>query len=142
MSWLGVLVCGLVWAFIVERVTGRTSVVGTRRMMGSRGVVFSAYKTAKNANTHQFFDFIRECFTVLCSMAMVAVIATIFGHVCVGGVVILHGGGMRSAYKTSSRRRDLATFRGAYMVKRGCRSSRGLGSGREGCGVGLAVKGA
>jgi len=59
--------------------------VGTRRMMGPRGVVFSAYKAAKVASTHQFFDFMLECFTVLCSMAMVAVIATIFGHVCIGG---------------------------------------------------------
>jgi len=59
--------------------------IGTRRMMGSRGVVFSVDKAAKVANTHQFFDFIMECFTVLCSMAMVAVIAVVFGHVCVEG---------------------------------------------------------
>jgi len=47
-----------------------------------------------------------------------------------GGVVVLRGGGMRSACKASSRRRDLGTFRGAYLVKRGCRGSRGLGSGQ------------
>ena len=47
---------------------------------------------------------------------------------------------MRSAYKASSRRRDLGIFRGAYLVKRGCRGSRGLGSGRGGCGVGLVVE--
>jgi len=46
-----------------------------------------------------------------------------------GGVVVLRGGGMRSACKASSRRRDLGTFRGAYLVKRGCRGSRGCGSG-------------
>jgi len=51
-----------------------------------------------------------------------------------GGVVVLRGGGMRSVCKASSRRRDLETFRGAYLVKRG---SRGLGSGREGFGGGL-----
>jgi len=34
---------------------------------------------------------------------------------------------MRSACKASSRKRDLGTFRGAYLVKRGCRGSRGLG---------------
>ena len=79
------MVCGLVWVFIVARVTGRASVVGTRRMMGSRGVVFSADKAAKVASTHQFFNFILECFTVLCSMAMVSVIAAVFSHVCVGG---------------------------------------------------------
>jgi len=40
---------------------------------------------------------------------------------------------MRSACRTSSRRRDRGTFRDAYLVKWGCRGSRGLGSGREGC---------
>jgi len=59
-----------------------------------------------------------------------------------GGVVVLRGGGMRSACKASSRRRDLGTLRGAYLVKRGCWGSRGLGLGREGCGVGLAAEGA
>jgi len=49
---------------------------------------------------------------------------------------------MRSACKASSRRRDLRTLRGTYLVKQGCRGSRGLGSGREGCGVGLAAMGA
>jgi len=55
-----------------------------------------------------------------------------------GGVVFLRGGGMRSACKASSRRRDLGTFRGAYLVKRG---SRGLGSGLEGCGGGVVMDG-
>jgi len=58
------------------------------------------------------------------------------------GVVVLCGGGMRSACKASSRRRDQGTFRGAYLVKRGCQGSRGLGSGQGGCGVGLTVEGA
>jgi len=58
-----------------------------------------------------------------------------------GGVVVLRGSGMRSAFKASSRRRDLGTFRGAYMVKRGCRGSRSLGSSRKGCGRGVAVEG-
>ena len=123
----------------MTRVIGRASVVETRRMAGSRGVILSADKAAKVASTHQFFDFIPEYFTVFCSMAMVAVIATIFGHVGVGGVVVLCGGGMKSACKASSRRRDLGTLRGVYLVKRG---SRDLGSGRDGCGVGLAVVGA
>jgi len=46
---------------------------------------------------------------------------------------------MRSACKASSRRQDLGTLRGAYLVKWGWRGSCGLGSGREGSGVGLAV---
>ena len=58
-----------------------------------------------------------------------------------GGVVVLRGGGMRSACKASSRRRDIGTFRGVYLVKPGCRGSWGLGSGREGCGGGVAVEG-
>ena len=75
------MVCGLVWAFIVVRVTGRASVVRTRRMMGSRRVIVSADKVAKVASTHQFFDFILECFVVLCSMVVVAVITAVFSHV-------------------------------------------------------------
>jgi len=49
---LGVLVRGLVWAFIVARVTRRASVVGTRRMMGSRGMIFFTNKATKVASTH------------------------------------------------------------------------------------------
>jgi len=60
-------------------------VVGTRRMAGSRGMILSADEAAKVDNTHQFFNFILECFAVLCSMAMVAVIVVIFGHISVGG---------------------------------------------------------
>jgi len=45
---------------------------------------------------------------------------------------------MRSACRASLRRRDRATVRGAYMVKRGWRGSRRRVSGRWGCGVGLA----
>jgi len=45
-------------------------------------------------------------------MAMVAVIAAVFGHVDVGGLLILRGGGMRSTCKASSRRQDLGTLRG------------------------------
>jgi len=58
-----------------------------------------------------------------------------------GGVVVLRGGGMRSACKASSRRRDLGTFRGTYLVKQGCRGSRGLRSGRGGCEEGVVVEG-
>jgi len=59
--------------------------VGARRMMGSRGVIISADEATKVTSTHQFFNFILECFAVLCSMAMVAVIAPIFGHISIGG---------------------------------------------------------
>jgi len=40
---------------------------------------------------------------------------------------------MWSACRASSKSRDRGTFRGAYLVKRCCWASRGLGSGREGC---------
>ena len=53
--------------------------------------------------------------------------------------MILCGGGMRSACRASSRMRDRATVRRAYLVKRGWQGSRGRVSGRGGCGVGLAV---
>jgi len=39
--------------------------------------------------------------------------------------VVLRGGGMRSACRASSRMRDRATVRGAYLVKQGWRGSRG-----------------
>jgi len=45
---------------------------------------------------------------------------------------------MKSACRASSRRRDRATVRGAYLVKRGWRGSRGRVSGRGAFGVGLA----
>jgi len=53
--------------------------------------------------------------------------------------VVLRGGGMRSACRASSKMRDRATVREAYLVKRAWRGSRGRVSGRGGCGVGLAV---
>jgi len=56
------------------------------------------------------------------------------------GVVVLRGGGIRSTCRASSRMRERAMVRGAYMVKRGSRGSRGRVSGRGlGCGVRLAV---
>jgi len=57
-----------------------------------------------------------------------------------GGVVVLRGGGIRSAWRASSSIQERATVRGAYLVKRGWRGLRGWGSGRGlGCRVGLAV---
>jgi len=52
--------------------------------------------------------------------------------------VVLHGRGMRSVCRVSSRMRNRVTVRGAYLVKRGWRGSRGRVSGRGGCGLGLA----
>ena len=118
------------------RVAGKALVVRMRRLIGSGGMVNFSDKATEMANTNQFFNFILECFTFLCGMVVVSVMSAL------GGVVVLRGGGMRSACKASSRRQDLGTFRRVYLVKRGCRGSRGLRSGRGGCGVGLAVEGA
>jgi len=126
----------------VTGVMFRAFVVGSRGVAGSsgRGVVISANETTKVASTDQFFYFILECYAFFCSVAMVAVVAAIFGHISVGGVVVLRGGGIRSACRASSRMRERATVRGTYLVKRGWRGSRGRASGRGlGCEVGLAV---
>ena len=64
----------------------RTFVIGSGGVTGSRGggVVVSSDEAAKVANTNQFFYFILECFVFFCSVAMVAVIAVIFGHIGIG----------------------------------------------------------
>ena len=82
---MGVLVGGLGRASIVARVMGRASVVGVRRVTGSREVIISADEAAKVTSTHQFFNFILECFAVFCSVAMVVVVEAIFGHISIGG---------------------------------------------------------
>jgi len=48
-------------------------------------MVISTDEAAKVASTDQFFYFILECFTFFCSVAMVVVVAAIFGYVGVGG---------------------------------------------------------
>ena len=103
-------------------------------------MVVSTGEAAKVASTEQFFYFILECFAFFYSVAMVAMVAAIFGHIGIGGVIVLRGGGIRSAWRASSRMRERATVRGAYLVKLGWRGSRGRVSGRGlGRGVGLAV---
>jgi len=69
----------------VTGVMWRASMVGSRGVAGSRGrgMVISMDETVKVASTDQFFYFILECFAFFCSVAMVAVVATIFGHVSV-----------------------------------------------------------
>jgi len=61
-------------------------VVGSRGVAGSRGrgMVISTDETTKMASTDQFFCFILECFAFFCSVAMVVVVAAIFGHISVG----------------------------------------------------------
>ena len=60
--------------------------VGSRGVAGSRGrgMVISTDETTKVANTDQFFYFILGCFAFFYSVAMVTVVATIFGHISVG----------------------------------------------------------
>jgi len=90
------------------------------------------------ALVNKFFYFILECFAIFYSVAMVAVVATILGHISIRGSGCLTWWRNEVSCRASSRRRDRATIRGAYMVKRGWRGSRGRVSGRGGCGVGLA----
>jgi len=59
-------------------------VAGGDGMRGG-GMVVSTDEAAKVASTDQFFYFILECFAFFCSVAMVAVVTAIFGHVGVGG---------------------------------------------------------
>ena len=57
--------------------------VGSRGVTGSRGMIISTDEAAKVTNIDQFFYFILECFAVLCSVAMVAVVAVILGHISI-----------------------------------------------------------
>jgi len=79
----GLLVSRLDGTSIVTGVVWRVSVVGSRWVAGSRGMIISTDEAAKVTSTDQFFYLILECFAVFCSMAMVAVVATIFGHISV-----------------------------------------------------------
>ena len=85
MSRLGILVSGLGRASVVAKVVWRAPVVRLRGVTGSRGMIISADETTKVTSTDQFFYFILECFAVFCSVAMVAVVATIFGHISIRG---------------------------------------------------------
>ena len=57
--------------------------VGLRGVARSIGMIIFTYEAAKVTNTDQFFYLILECFAVFCSVAMVAVVAAIFGHISV-----------------------------------------------------------
>jgi len=57
--------------------------VGSKGLAGSRGMVLSTDEMAKVTSTDQFFYFIMECFAFFCSVAMVAVVAAVFGHISV-----------------------------------------------------------
>ena len=69
------------WASIVTGVVWRASVVRSRGVAGSRGMIISTDEAAKMTSTDQFFYLILECFAVFCSVAMVTVVAVIFGHI-------------------------------------------------------------
>jgi len=83
-------------------------VVRSRGVAGSRGrgMVISTDEMMKVASTDQFFYFILECFAFFYSVAVVAVVATIFAMSALGGVVVLRGGGIKSACRASSRMRE------------------------------------
>jgi len=85
----------------------------------------SSDKVAEMADTNQFFNFILERFAFFDGVAIISVVPAVLGHVSIGGFEVLRDGGMRSAWSASSRRRDLGTFIGAYLVNRGCLGSLG-----------------
>jgi len=80
------LTVGLGGVAIVMGVIWLTSVVGSWGVAGSGGggMVVPSDEATKVASTDQFFYFILECFALLHSVTMVAVVAVIFGHVGVG----------------------------------------------------------
>jgi len=81
------LIVGLGGVVVVMGVIWWASVVRSRGVTGSRGggMVVSTDEAAKVASRDQFFYFILECFAFFCSVAMVAVVTAIFGHVDIGG---------------------------------------------------------
>jgi len=81
------LIVGLDGMVVVMGVIWLSSVVRSRGVTGSRGggMVISTDEAAKVASMDQFFYFILECFAFFYSVAMVAVVTAIFGHVGVGG---------------------------------------------------------
>jgi len=72
VSRLGITTGGLARTFVVARIVGRASVVGSCR------VVVSANEVVEVANTNQFFNLVG-------GVAVVSVIAAIFSHVCIWG---------------------------------------------------------
>jgi len=62
-----------------------------------------ADKAAEMAGANQFFDFILERFAFVYSVSIIFVVPTIFDHVGIGGLEVLRGGGIRSAWRASSR---------------------------------------
>jgi len=58
-------------------------VVESMGVAGSRGMFISTNEAAKVTSTDQFFYLILECFTIFCRVAMIAVVATILGHIII-----------------------------------------------------------
>ena len=50
---------------------------------GLRGMFISTDEATKVTSTDQFFYLILECFAVFCSVAVIAVVTVIFGHISV-----------------------------------------------------------
>ena len=57
--------------------------VGLMGVAGSIGMIISTDEAAKVTSTDQFFYLILECFAVFCSVAMIAVVAAILGHISI-----------------------------------------------------------
>jgi len=70
-------------------------------------VLFGLNEPLKVAGSYQCFNFVLECRTLVYGAAIIAVVLAILTH-----------GGMRSACRASSNKRDLGIFRGAYVNNR------------------------
>ena len=124
VGWL--MVCTVIGVRLITMasVAWRVAVIG---LSGMRWFIFSD-KAAEVVGANQFFYFILKRLAFIGGVAIIFVIFVILGHINVGGFKVLRGGGMRSAWSASSRRHDLGTLNGAYLVNRGCLGSQGLDS--------------
>jgi len=83
------------------------------------------------AGANQFFYFFLKRITCIGGVAIVLVIfAVLIISSLGGGFKVFCGGGMRLAWSASSRRHDLGTLSGVYLLNHGCLGSLGLDSGR------------
>jgi len=73
---------GLVRTSVTTRIVARVSVVGSWKVW----MVVSTNEVAEMASMNQFFYLVLECFAFVCGMAIVTVIAVVFGHVGIGRI--------------------------------------------------------
>ena len=113
--------------------------VRSRGVTGSRGMIISADEAAKVTSKNQFFNFILECFTVFCSVAMVAVVAAIFGHINIGGSGRLAWWWDEASLQGLIKEAGFGDVKGSISGKAGLAGLLWSGIRAGGGGLGLAV---